>query len=315
MDVEESSQFKTAVISAVIILNVTLNVIVIAVIVRHPQLREDRTTLFMLSLTISDLANGCTAIPICAAACSDATPNVRNMTRYLPNITLFCFMWFNFCSLHSLCWVTVYKMIAITRPLHCEQILTRNRCFCVICFNWLIGAAFSSALFRFDVTLNLETCMFHFRSTSDVLPIFGVALTVGIVLPVIATIYATAKILSAIVRTHRQITSQDNSIGGESGASGNIASLTFKSIRSGRNVLIMCSVFVILQIPLGVFVIADVIGQLNRLPQWYQFIAIWISVCNTSVNSLIYLVLFRSVRNKTAAMFATLYRIAKCWRL
>ena len=83
---------KTAVISVVIILNIKLNVIVIAVIVKHPQLREDRTTLFMLSLTISDLANGCTAIPISAAVCSDATPNARNMTRYLPKIMVACDM-------------------------------------------------------------------------------------------------------------------------------------------------------------------------------------------------------------------------------
>ena len=314
MDVDELILFKTAVISAVIILNITLNVIVIAVIVKYPELREDRTTLFMLSLTISDLANGCTTIPIGAAVCSDATPNARNMTRYLPKIMMVCYVWFNFCSMHSICWVTVYKMIAITKPLRCEQILTRPRCYYITCYNWLIGAVFVAALFRFDVTLNVETCMFHFVSPSDVISTLGVGLTVGLVLPVIATIYATAKIFRAIVRTHRQITSHDNSIGGESGASGNISSLTMKSIRSGRNVLIMCSVYVALPIPFAVFVIADGIGQLNRLPHWYPFIAIWINVCNTSVNSLIYLVLFRNVRSKTVAMFTTMYRTVKCWR-
>ena len=316
MDVEEIglSQFKTAVISTVIVVNITLNVIVIAVIVKHPQLREDRTTLFMLSLTISDLANACTAIPISAAVCSDATPNARNMTRYLPKIMMACDMLFRFSSINSLCSVTVYKMIAITKPLRCEQILTRNRCYYIICYNWLIGTVVASALFKFDITFTLDTCMYRFHSTSDIMPTIGVGMTVGLALPVITMIYATAKIFRAIVRTHRQITSQDNSIGGEIGASGNIASLTLKSIRSGRNVLIMCSVYVILPIPVCVVVIADSIGKLNRLPQWYQFIAVWISVCITSVNSIIYLVLFRSVRSKTVAMFTTLYRTVKCWR-
>ena len=313
MDVDELSQFKTAVISAVIILNITLNVIVIAVIVKHSQLREDRTTLFMLSLTISDLANGCTAIPISAAVCSDATPNARNMTGYLPNIMLFCYMWFSLSSINSLCSVTVYKMIAITKPLRCEQILTRNRCYYIMFYNWLIGAVFASVLLKFDVTFNLDTCMYRFRPAPGSMLTFGVGLTVALVFPVITTIYATAQIFRAIVRTHRQITSQDNSIGGEIIGSGNIESLTLKSIRSGRNVLILCSVYVILPIPVCVVVIADSIGKLNSLPQWYQFIAAWISVCNTSVNSLIYVVLFRNVRSKTVAMFTTLYRTVKCW--
>ena len=55
MEQTDFDDIKTVVISAVIVLNITLSVLVIAVIVRHPQLREDATTLFMLSLTLSDL--------------------------------------------------------------------------------------------------------------------------------------------------------------------------------------------------------------------------------------------------------------------
>ena len=77
MDVDE---IKASVIDAVIILNVTFNVLGIAVIVKYPQL------LFIYSLTLSDLANGCTAMPINAALCSSLTPNVRNMVHYFPKI-------------------------------------------------------------------------------------------------------------------------------------------------------------------------------------------------------------------------------------
>ena len=86
MDVSDFDEIKALVISVVIILNITLNVLAIAVIVRYPQLREDRTTLFIFSMTLSDLANGCTAMPISAALCSGATPNVRNMVHYLSKI-------------------------------------------------------------------------------------------------------------------------------------------------------------------------------------------------------------------------------------
>ena len=113
---------KPAVISAVIAMNISLNALVIAVIVKHIQLREDRTTLFLLALTLSDLANGCTAMPISAAICSNVTPQARTMIRYVAKVQIMCTVWFAFNSMHSLCWVTVCKMIAITQPLRHDHL-------------------------------------------------------------------------------------------------------------------------------------------------------------------------------------------------
>ena len=90
MDAYEFSDVKPVIISAVIVLNIITNCLVIAVIARYAALREDRTTLFMCSLCVSDLAGGCTAMPISAALCSRATPTVRLSTRYLPEIQMFC---------------------------------------------------------------------------------------------------------------------------------------------------------------------------------------------------------------------------------
>ena len=146
MVVSDFDEIKVSVISVVIILNVTMNVLAIAVIVRYPQLREDHTTLFIFSMTLSDLANGCTAMPISAALCSSATPNVRNMVHYFPKIHAFFSVWFTVNSMHSLCWVTVCKMIAMTKPLRYEQILTRNRCYFIICGIWLTGALLAAIL-------------------------------------------------------------------------------------------------------------------------------------------------------------------------
>ena len=49
MDVTLFDVLKPVIISAVIVMNISLNTIVIAVIVRHPQLREDRTTVHGVS--------------------------------------------------------------------------------------------------------------------------------------------------------------------------------------------------------------------------------------------------------------------------
>ena len=90
MDIDDFDDIRPAIINAGMVLNITLNVIVVAVIIRYPILREDRATLFMLSLKLSDLANGCAAIPICAAVCSRATPNARRMVQYPPKIHVIC---------------------------------------------------------------------------------------------------------------------------------------------------------------------------------------------------------------------------------
>ena len=128
MDLGEFHDFKPVIISAVIIMNITLNSIVIAVITKYPQLREDRTTLFMFSLTIWDFAAGCTCMPISAALCSELTPHTRNMLRHLPKVQAVGMTWFAFISLHSLCWMTLFKMAAILKPFRCEQLLTRHHC-------------------------------------------------------------------------------------------------------------------------------------------------------------------------------------------
>ena len=116
MPLHENSDTKAAIISAVMVLNIVFNSLVIAVIARFPELREDRTTLFMFSLSMSDLALGCTALPISAAVCSSATPTVQFMKEFLPAVNMFCVWWFDFNSLHILCWLTVWKMVATMNP-------------------------------------------------------------------------------------------------------------------------------------------------------------------------------------------------------
>ena len=133
--------YKPAVISVVIILNVVMNCLVIVVIIRSPALRQDRTTLFVCSLCVSDLASGCTAMPISAALCSSATPTVRLSTRYLPEIQMFCYWWFGFNSMYSLSWVALSKMFTIWKPLRYEKLLTRRRCHGIKVFNWVIDSS------------------------------------------------------------------------------------------------------------------------------------------------------------------------------
>ena len=315
MEVIDFDDIKTVVISAVIVLNITLNVLVIAVIVRHPQLREDRTTLFMLSLTLSDLANGCTAMPISAALCSSATPNVRTMRGFLPKIQLFCSICFNFVSMHSLCWVTLCKMIVVTKPFRCEQILSRHRCYAVICCTWCSGLLLAASLLHGPVSWNIATCMYNLEGdtseTFTAVSIFG-GLIIGLVVPITVIVYATVRICCVIARTHRQITAQVASIGGEINSAVSVPSSSLKSIRSARNVLLICLAYVVLTIPVAVGILAASTGNASHFSASYAFIAVWVMLCNSSVNSIIYLLLFRAVRTKAAVMISTCCHLMTC---
>ena len=249
MNAREYVDIRSTVISCVVVLNIALNTLAIAVIVRYPQLREDRTTLFMFSLALSDLANGCTAMPISAALCSNATPNVRNETNFLPKIHAVCAVWFTVTSMYGLCWLTLCKMIAITNPLRYEQILTRNRCYYIICGMWLIGALMGAMMAYYVYSWNLDLCIYDITVSKGDIGVLFIAVLVAIACPVVILVYSTTRIFRTILRTHRQIAAQVMSIGRENSHVVTIPSLTLKSVRSGRNVLIVCLVVVLLTIP------------------------------------------------------------------
>ena len=316
MTLTDFDTLKPIIISAVMITNIALNSIAIAVIAKYPQLREDRTTLFMLSLSLSDLACGCTAMPISAAVCSNATLQVRNIRRFLPMCHSICANWFAFVSLHSLCWVTVCKMVAITKPLRYEQLLSRSRCYVIIAFIWFIGLLLSASMSYLTDSWEISTCFFHGPSLSANL-MLSVAMTVGILLgwalPVFTILYSNCIIFKAVIRANRQITEQLNSIGGHGGTVENNPPITVHTIRSGKNVLVICLAVLLLTLPSISVIAVMAAGREADLPNWYKFLGVWMYMSNSSVNSLLYVTLFRSVRKKTKQMFSEFCQTVRFW--
>ena len=301
----ETSDTKAAIISAVIVLNIVFNILVIAVIARFRELREDRTTLFMFSLSMSDLALGCTALPISAAVCSSATPTVQFMNQYLPTVHMFCMWWFGFNSLHSLCWLTVCKMVAILKPFRYEQLFTSGRCYCIIVFNWVVGAILAASKFSIQTHFTTVTCTHTFRSGSTVSPLALAAYAVSIAVPVVVLVYATTRIFIVVVRTHASITAQVHALDGGAGSSGLV---TIKAIRTSKNVLIICFAELVLTIPLTVFALSRHLVGNQVTTEYFKFAAFWLFASTSFVNSVLYLIIYRSVRRKTLRLFVNLYQ-------
>ena len=165
----------------------------------------------------------------------------------------------------------------------------------------------SAIMASFVSTWNSDGCVYRVVISKDNVAVMFVVAMIVLVFHVVGLVYSTTRIFRAILRTHRQITAQANSIGGETDNVAGAPSSTLKSIRSGRNVLIVCLALVVLTIPYVIFILVRLLRRNYAFPSWVIFIITWIMVSNTFINSLIYLVVFRSVRAKTAEMFRAIY--------
>lgn len=122
-----------------------INILVILVITNNASLRNI-TGYFIIALACSDLLYG--------ACFSFSIPSVIyrewifgdlfcSIDGYLYNVT-----YHN--SIHSFVFVTIDRYIAITRPLHYHQIMTKNKCFLIIAFGWAVSfVAVSPTIFGF----------------------------------------------------------------------------------------------------------------------------------------------------------------------
>ena len=127
-------------------------------------------------------------------------------------------------------------------------------------------------------------------------------LVIGVVIPGIAIVYSTVRILIVVVRTHRQISALEQSV-----KMGNAGFVTVQAMRSAKNAIIICVMSVTLNIPFLVFIIIRSITT-NYVPsEMFSFAAMWIFESNSFVNSLLYLFLYRSVKRKTAQMISTVW--------
>jgi len=308
MDALHFKDIKPLMISVVIVLNVILNSLVIAVIARYPQLREDRTNLFMFSLTLSDMASGLTVMPMSVVLCSSAFRHVPHSLRFLPAINLICLKWFSFSSLYSLCWMTLCKMVAILKPLHYERLITQTRCCILIACTWFCGCVFAMTGNHLRVKWNRSACISVVSHKSGFSVAHRMIFVVVMAVPLVVIAYATTRMFCAIVRTHLQMTAQVHSIGGHHGPVAANPSLAVQSIRSGRNVLLICLAVLVLTVPMILYGVAVAMWGINVMSPSYGFLAYWISLCNTFDNSLLYLILFRSIRRKTADMLNELVK-------
>ena len=204
----------------------------------------------MFSLALSDLVAACTFMPISAALCSKATPGVQRIHDYLSTMQQMFLKWCRFNPVNSLGWLNLCKMVAITQPFRDEQLLSRNRCYIIICLDWIIGALIATIGSQAKSEWNMPMCFSTLPINSSLSALFKGITVMMVTVPLVAIVCATIKIVSVIVQTHLQMSALSNSIGGYNNVNGLGVSLTRQSIRSCKNVLVICVAVLVLSVPL-----------------------------------------------------------------
>ena len=128
-----------------------------------------------------------------------------------------------------------------------------------------------------------------------------VSVVLALVLPMVLIIYGTVRIFIVVVRTHRQISVLEQSVTVGNTSIGNTGFVTVQAMRSSKSVIVICIVTLLLNIPPIVYVVLRDATS-NAIPDAFSFASMWLFEGNTFVNSLLYLTLFKSVRQKVVHM-------------
>ena len=148
-------------------------------------------------------------------------------------------------------------------------------------------------------------CAYDIPKDGNMKAYFMAYLLFAVALPVSLIIYGTVRMFLVVVRTHRKISALEQSVTVGNGSIGNTGFVTMQAIRSSKNVIIICIVSLLLNtLPIAYMVLREITG--NPISGAFNFASMWLFESNTFVNSLLYLVLFKSVRQNVVHMLHAL---------
>ena len=296
-DMEDVNSVKVTVVSLSAAANIVLNSLVIAVIVKTPKLREDRTTLFVFSLAVSGLAFGICCTVSSAIFCS--RPEMTNPNGFA-SIYMALAAWFTVASLYNLCCISVCKMVAVVYPLRYLVVVTERRCYIVIFFNWIVSASFAAPFYFIATSWSPDECIAERKQITWKSSAYMFALEViCCLLPMSVMIYANVRMFVVVARVTRQVSVASSDVEPYQQI---LASALIRSVRSSRNIIIICFAYVFLVMSIVVVVTTTSISD-TAIEVDVKFALDWLFFAHMFINSFLYIVLHRSVRVAVKELF------------
>ena len=130
-------------------------------------------------------------------------------------------------------------------------------------------------------------------------------------LPMIVMIYANVRMFLVVVRVTRQVSAAGVSAVGNHVVAGSNAigpfqqspaSAMTRSVRSSRNIIIICFAYVSMVMSILVVLSTHSITQKMKTSD-VEFAIVWVFFANTFINSFLYIVLHRSLRKAVKNLF------------
>jgi len=213
--------------------------------------------------------------------CDDIQPERGRLKR------LVCRYTFGLCSLWHLAAVSIVKCTVIIRPLTHFTIFTDRVLRAMICSIWILSLTMCSVI-------NLGGIDVHFSWITVVAYVDSQVFAYGFG----GTTFAIATLIIMIAYTkvflvvRRQVRSMPTDVLGSYGS----RTIFGSSVRSAKNLFVMCSVYYLTYVPVN-------IGQVLRargmaLPEAVQFIITWIYIASAALDGFLYISLHSSVRRE-----------------
>ena len=272
-----------------------VTVLLVVFLIRHKKSREDIVSMMMLPLAVSDLGSG-TAVTAACAVFSWIQP--AEIPEPLIVAEGNAFHAFIACSVWQLAFMLACKCYVIVRPMTYSQVLTRRFSITAIVGIWSVGwltqivADLAGVRWVPDLVLHLSI-PFGVPAKGRRLRQFETY--VLFVAPSITIIVSYTRIFMAVRRHHVAISNVVSAFVADAGHHHGWT----KSIRSAKSLFIICVGYYVTYLPM----LLNNLGFV--LPTWYWMTSTYLMFSSGIVNSLLYILLYKSTRRDFRQMFCS----------
>ena len=304
-----SAALKLVEIAIIVLLNtisVFGNILVCIAVYRNLRLRNV-TSIFVITLALSDLAMGCFAMPITSGILIYGKFPYARSVCYLHGFCIFTFAIF---SLETLCAIAINRYFCVVKPQHYSSFFTLKRAFCYIMFAFSISLTCSiPPLLTLDIHYAFQPgkamCLYPFESSLS-FTLFLEIVCINIPLAIIAMCYFK---VYKVVRDANRTFAQNNR--GQTGHSTKQLSANVEEAKVTKTLVAVLIGFVSCWLPISVVDIIDVVMGAPTLPRQLYLTYALLAYTSSTINPFIYGVFNRTFRKEFKKILVCVFRLRK----
>ncbi|XP_013406629.1 5-hydroxytryptamine receptor 4 [Lingula anatina] len=280
---------------AIILCSILGNISVIVAVWTYPKLYEQKASIFIVNLSITDLCNAIfVMIWTCCALITDGWPFGIMWCRFQCAFNY----WLIIVSMQTLAWISVDRYHSIAHPLQYADYLTTKKIMMMLSFSWILGLIFAFVpvfldWVHYDYWEVVCAINWHYQQDMAVFYVV-IAFIVCFLVPAVIMVGCYSCIAYAANKCARRIEAcvvpRSQSIASDSNSTG--TSQTTKLIQSNtkviKSLIIVVAVFFVCMTPFCVTKLLKVVFYNNIVPGWLNAFSTWVQFLSSASNPFIY---------------------------